>query len=382
MIHQTFTGSDIVRAPGAPEDFAVRMLRRAELTDADRVRWADLSAATGSANIFAEGWFMDAALRHTGSAHTTRLAIVQQTDGAWAGVLPLAIQPRFGRWPVANWQTWSATNQFLGSPLLRPDVAHGFWTALLGHLDDHGDVGTLLHCRQFARDDPACAALIDVCAATGRGFRLLDSIERAARLPNQTTAPHDSKTLARLRSLQRRLDRDHGPVSIDMRTASAGCESWIDGFLTLEKSGWKGQAGSALACDPETEGLFREVIAAGEARGLVRLATLSAGGRALAMSSWFVGGDRGFGFKMAYDEAYRSYAPGLLLMRHVANEVNGHPAMLFDTCASAGNSCARPLWSGNRTIFDCAVAVGSPLRRLFFDGLMQARAAYTAIVPG
>ncbi|UNU44169.1 GNAT family N-acetyltransferase [Sphingopyxis sp. YF1] len=381
VIHQPITGDDIVRDPGASEAYTVRLLRPVELTDADQARWAELSTAAGTANVFAEHWFMHAALRHAGSARAAWLAIVQRRDGGWIGALPLTIQPRFGRWPVANWQTWSATNQFLGSPLVRPDAAHGFWTALLRHLDDHGNGGTLLHCRQFAWDDPACAALIDVCAASGRGFRLLDRFERAARLPNQILALQ-GKPRARLRSLARRLNRDHGPVSIDIQTSSADCERWINDFLALEQSGWKGRAGSALGCASQTEALFREVIAQGRKHGQVRLATLATGDRPLAMSSWFVGGDRGFGFKMAYDEAYRAYAPGLLLMRHVADEIDRHPAMLFDTCASAGGNCAQQLWGGNRTIFDCAVAVGPPLRRLLFDGLMQARAAYTAIMPG
>src|SRR3546814_5528652 len=102
------------------------------------------------------------------------------------------------------------------------------------------------------------------------------------------------------------------------------------------------------------------------------------------MSSWFVTGDRGFGFKMSFDEAWRAYAPGQQLMRHVADHVGGQqPAIHFDTCTAAGTGGCRSLWGGSRTIVDCAVAVGSPVRRLAFAGLMGARAAsrYAAATP-
>src|SRR3546814_16928065 len=90
------------------------------------------------------------------------------------------------------------------------------------------------------------------------------------------------------------------------------------------------------------------------------------------MSSGFVTGDRGFGFKMAFDEAFRSYAPGQLLMRHVADHVAGlHPPIHFDTCTAAGAGGCRSLWGDSRTIVDCVVAIGSPARRLAFDGVKR-----------
>lgn len=377
-MHQAIVRTKDARKPGR---LGVQMRRHADLTATDHKRWADLSTAAGAANIFAQHWFMDAALRHAASARDIRLAIVSGDDGAWHGVLPLARESRFGRWPAANWQTWSATNQFLGFPLVRPDAASHFWSALFCHLDSRPGGEMLIHCRKFARDDPVCAALIAHCKTSGRGFRMFGRFDRPAHISGSDAAP-DGKKLARLRGLRRRLERDHGPVSVKMLDMGADPAGWIDGFLALEKLGWKGREGSALACAPETEGLFREVITKGQHQGQARLAALMVGGRAVAMSSWFVSGNHGVGFKMAFDEEFRSYAPGLLLMREVAESVGQNPAMHFDTCAPTAGGCGQPLWNGSRTIFDCAVAIGPPRRRLFFDGLMRARAAYAAIRSG
>src|SRR3546814_10961051 len=104
----------------------------------------------------------------------------------------------------------------------------------------------------------------------------------------------------------------------------------------MERAGWKGRAGSALACHAETEKLFRDVMRAGWERGRLGRATLTAVGRPLAMSSWFVTGDRGFGFRMAFDEAFRSDAPGQLLLHPVPD----HVAVLHPPLHSAPSTAA------------------------------------------
>lgn len=371
MMHQAIARDEAVRS------HVVRLLRHADLGAEGHARWAELSAAAGPMNIFAQHWFMDAALRHSASAHGVRLAVVSDRSGRWLGAMPLMQTRRFGRWPVASWRAWTATNQFLGAPLVRVDAAHDFWNALLAHLDERDGGETLIHCRQLAADNPVCAALIAHCDAAGRGIRILDRYDRPTHLPGD--AEPSRKVRARLRSLRQRLESDHGPVSVEMHAADADCAPWIDAFLVMEKSGWKGQAGSALACAADTEHLFREVIETGHERGEVRLASLRAGGQVLAMSSWFETGDRGFGFKMTFDEGFRGYAPGQLLMHHIVGQVGEGAGVHFDTCAPPGSSGCYSLWRGKRTIFDCAVAIGSPGRRRLFGALMRARSANAAI---
>src|SRR3546814_5767885 len=111
----------------------------------------DAPLVTGVQTCALPIWFMDAALRHSASDQPIRLAIVQRGGGEWIGVLPLAQSPRFGRWPVPHWQSWLATNQFLGVPLVRPDAAHRFWAVLLDCLDARAGREILLQCRQLAQ---------------------------------------------------------------------------------------------------------------------------------------------------------------------------------------------------------------------------------------
>ncbi len=358
----------------------LRLLRHADLTSADRARWAALSAHAGAANVFAQDWFMDAALRHTAGKSEVLLAVVSEPHGPWLGVMPLIAEPRFGRWPLSIWRNWLATNQFLGTPLVARHAIDRFWECLLQSLDKRAGSEVLFHFAQFAPDDPINAALIHHCEQTGRAFRTIDQFARPARLPSGDKDWEPSgKTRRRLNSLRRRLEGDVGPISIELLNARQPCDGWIGEFLALEESGWKGCGRSALACDKGNAAFFRSVIDRGHANGSARLARLQAGGRTLAMSSWFESGKRGFGFKMAFDEQYRGYAPGQLLMREVVSRIGAVEGMIFDTCTSQNASCYRQFWPDERIIADAAIAIGLPRQRFRFSALMKVRAAYEAI---
>ena len=62
-------------------------------------------------------------------------------------------------------------------------------------------------------------------------------------------------------------------------------------------------------------------------------------------------------------------------MRYVAEQVGAEPDMFFDTCASPGAHSGGAFWRDRRTMFDCAIAIGTPRRRRLFSGLMRVREA-------
>jgi len=356
------------------------MLRHADLTAHDRACWATLSAQAGATNVFAQDWFMEAALRQSDDGRDALLAVVSYGHGPWVGVMPLMADRRFGRWPARIWRGWSATNQFLGTPLVAEQYADIFWGSLLAFLDTRAGGAILLHFEKFDADDPVSTALFDRCKQEGRAVHIIQSFERPAhRAGDDAEARGDSKTQGRLRSLSRRLESDHGPVAVMMLDPDESCVSWIDAFLAMEASGWKGRKGSALGSSAGTEALFRTVIARGHANGSARLCSLSAGGRVIAMSCWFETTAWGHGFKMTFDEDYRAYAPGQLLMRDISDEIRHRPDLSFDTCVSRDASHCHRLWRGHRTIVDGAVAIGTSWQRVHFNALIKMRAVYEAV---
>ena len=353
----------------------VDFLRPAGLPAAERARWTRLSARAGPGNIFAQDWFMEPALRHCGRSGSLRLAVVRQETGEWLGVLPLTFETRLGRCPLPGRHAWLATNQFIGTPLVLPGAEKTFWQALLARLDQRPGLALALCCDTLPLDDPSTLALTSLCAEQGRPIRCSRQFTRPARLPqgNGRADPRALRKLdKRLGGLERRLARDLGPVSLVMHTRAEESEPWVAAFLALERAGWKGRADSALACCATTSGLFRETIRHGQRIGVARLASLRAGDRIVAMTSWFVADGHGYGFKMAYDEAWRHCAPGRLLMQRVARLLDDETPLLFDTCAPPNAPCD-PLWPDRRELGDFVVAIGGETRRGLLDVLLDTR---------
>ena len=367
-----------VGADGGMTGLRVDFLRPAGLAMQERARWARLSARAAPGNIFAQDWFMEPALRHCGTRASLRLAVVRQETGEWLGVMPLTFEARIGRCPLPSRQTWQATNQFIGTPLILPGAERAFWQGLLGRLDKSPGLALALCCEGLPLDDPATLALTSLCAEQGRMIHCTTRYSRPARMPFSPSGgdPRAARKLdKRLDRLEQRLAQELGPVSLMLHSGSEETDAWIGAFLALERAGWKGRAGGALACCASTTGLFREAMRHGQKAGAARFASLRAGDQIVAMTSWFVDRGCGFGFKMAYDETWRHCAPGRLLMRRVARLLEAGPPLLFDTC-NPPDTPSDPFWPDRRELAGFAVAIGGSTRRTLLAGLLDARARW------
>ncbi|MEQ5787649.1 GNAT family N-acetyltransferase [Erythrobacter sp. NFXS35] len=357
---------------------SVDVLAPAGLPAGERARWARLSARAAPGNIFAQDWFMEPALRHCGTDASVKLAVVRQASNEWLGVLPITFEAALGRCPLPSFHGWHATNQFLGSPMILPGAQRAFWQALLAHLDHRPGIALGLCCHALPLDDPGTAALTSLCAEQGRLIHCTERFERPARIPQGKAASHpraNRKLEKRLDTLEQRLEQAMGPVSLLLHTNAEETEVWIGAFLALERAGWKGRAGSALASSAATAGLFREAIRHGQRVGAVRLASLRAGDDIIAMTCWFVAQGHGYGFKMAYDEALRPLAPGRLLMRRVLRLLDGDAPLLFDTC-NPPDTPSDAFWPDRRELGSFAVAIGGTRRRALFAAMLKAQARW------
>lgn len=365
--------------PAEAGGYVVVIKRSGDLTEADRAAWARLTERADSDNIFAADWFMASAIRHCPPPQGVRLAIVRALDGAWIGVLPVTAEGWFGRCPLPSWHNWQSTNQFDPAPLIARGAEHVFWHCLLGQLDRTPGAALALCCEGLPLDDRGTRALIEVCLAEGRPLHRTGAFARPMRVQGEAAGAALAarrKLDKRLDALARKAERELGAVRFVVHPADADPAAWTEQFLALEAAGWKGGNASALASEPATAGLFREVIRVAHQQGMVRLMSLEVAGQVIAMTSWFVTKRRAYGFKMAFDEAYRSYAPGRLLMRAVADaSAQSDPAAAFDSCARADAPCD-PLWPDAREFGTFVVGVGGSARRRLLAGTMQLRALW------
>ncbi len=115
-------------------------------------------------------------------------------------------------------------------------------------------------------------------------------------------------------------------------------QAGVDDFLHLESLGWKGQEGTALACDPKQTEAFRWVADSFGRLDRVRFAEIALSGRVVASMCLFRSETDYYAFKIGWDPALERGCPGYLL----ASELQAHLTDLpgcerIDGCASAGS---------------------------------------------
>jgi len=115
------------------------------------------------------------------------------------------------------------------------------------------------------------------------------------------------------------LKRNHRKLSergrVELRSFTTGPElnAAVEDFLTIEASGWKGQQGTALACNKNSATFARQAFGASGGKSITRADVLYLDEFPIALSLSIYSGKTAFTLKCAYDETYATYSPGLLL---------------------------------------------------------------------
>lgn len=343
--------------------------------------WDDLAAHAAEPNIFSESWFLRPALEQFDAMDKVRLFALWDGDQL-CGLMPLATLPRYGRWPIPHVQNWLHHNAFLGSPLVRKGYADCFWRELLTGLDTDLGQGLFFHINGLTIGGEVARALEDICDAQRRRCALVQQTERALLEHGLTPAAYyeqavRSKKRKELRRQKNRL-AEEGALTFTRDDSSTGLAEWTEEFLALEKRGWKGRNGSALASFPETRALFSEVLAGAAALGKVERLDLRLEGRPLAMLVNFHSPPGSFSFKTAFDEDFARYSPGVLLQIENLALLDRADIKWCDSCAAQGHPMIDSIWTGRRSIGRYSIAIGGAGRRTIFGAFLKAELARSA----
>ncbi|KAB1072636.1 GNAT family N-acetyltransferase [Methylobacterium planeticum] len=181
---------------------------------------------------------------------------------------------------------------------------------------------------------------------------------------------------ARFKDLRRRERRlaEVGHVTFETATEGPALAAAVEAFLTLERAGWKGAAGTAMASRPEGAALARGLFGRTELPVTGRNPTRTEGpvtpradllrldGRPVAVSLALVAGGTATLLKTAYDETQRASAPGLLLEARIIEAMHRTGfAERLDSATLAG-SALESLYRERETIAEIiAVPPGGAL---------------------
>jgi CelD/BcsL family acetyltransferase involved in cellulose biosynthesis len=138
------------------------------------------------------------------------------------------------------------------------------------------------------------------------------------------------------------------------------CSPWVDDLLALEAAGWKGRRGTAIAKDAALQAAFRESCQFLAAAGKLRFWKLALDGKTIAVTYAIVEGNQAWLHKIAYDEAYAKFSPGVLLVLYATERLFAENGIAFvDSCAIPGHPMIENIWRDRIKVSDVMIAPNS-----------------------
>ncbi|GAA0728050.1 GNAT family N-acetyltransferase [Sphingomonas japonica] len=354
----------------------------AELGREHAAAWDDCAANAAEPNPFTERWFTMAGVNHLPGAATIQ-AVVAFDGPRIAGLMPIERHRSYYRLPVANLQNWVHANAFLGGPLLRAGQEQAAWDAMLSALDASAGPAALLHCTAIVEDGPVHRAMCTVAAARGRRCDVVQRVERALLASDLDAARYYETTVRKkkrkeLKRLANRLG-ELGTVTTRRIAAHDDIDEWCDAFLALERSGWKGRAGSALGSDPAKDGFFRAALTQAHAMGRLEILRLELDGRPLAMLVNFLSPPGSASFKIAFDEEFARFSPGVLVQLDNYAILDRPDIAWMDSCAAENHPMINSLWAERRGIVRVSIPLAGWHRRIRFAAARALETGYASL---
>jgi len=340
------------------DTLGLRVIPLSAVTAEEILLWRDLAGRAVEPNPFAQAELVLPAARHLPGGPEVQLLVVESATG-FDLCLPVRLAPRWRRLPVRAVVGWSHPYSFLGTPLVDARNVEGAVADLLGGLRQ-ARLGDLLVIPGLGDGGPVAAALMLAVAAGGLGHwwfgrtaRATLALDERRLVGSAALSPARQKSLRRSR---RRLAEVVGGLEVVDRAGEAAA---VDAFLRVEASGWKGRAGTSMGDRPADAAFFAELCRSFAGAGALELLSLEGPGGVAAMQCNLRAGDTLFCFKVAFDERWAPYSPGLQLEVDAVERFFGQRAVsVMDSCADPGNATINALWPGRRQLAHLALAVG------------------------
>ena len=331
--------------------------------------WQDLADHAMESNAFYEPWMLMPAVKTLGQGKFLRFIFIYEKNphdpagvARLRGFFPVELLSRFRGLPIRAVRLWQHLHCFLCTPLVRAERARETLGALL----------------EWAAKGPR-AAVVDFSLVTGEGpfHRLLiehtDETGSLARVTSSTTRALLKRCedleiylrhalcggiLKEYRRQRRRLG-EMGRLEFSSVVQADRVDDWTLEFMRLEASGWKAREGTALQTNADQRAYVQEVARSGFARGQALLHGIYLDGRPVAKLISFRAGAGIFAFKIAYDETFAKYSPGVQVMLDVlANLHDDSRFAWFDSCAESDHSMVNRLLKDRRTINRVLISTG------------------------
>jgi CelD/BcsL family acetyltransferase involved in cellulose biosynthesis len=321
------------------------ILPLSDLVPRDIAAWEELAARAISPNPFMEP---DYVLPATRAWQVDDVGILIVREGRdWVGAVPIREARSWRGIPGRCLTVWRHDYCYLGTPLIAGDDPAAAIAALLHRaLKD----SPCMALEWIDGDGPLESPLWDTLRVGSRPV-VLNRFERAAlRSTGGDVEVRVSGSSRRNFARRRRhLEREVGLLTT--RDDSADSNAYRL-FLAIERSGWKGEVGTAMLCRPGHGEFFVEVCRRFAEKGRLQLLSLANDEHTVAMHCDLIAGSTMFYLHGCFDETYGRYSPGNQLELELVHHVNAGGYQLLDSCTAPDNKSLNRLWPARRRLLN------------------------------
>ena len=267
-----------------------------------------------------------------------------RSSGELVGVLPLLRSRGLRRGvPLRTLRSISSPHSCRSDLIVgaapRAEVARAAWSALRQDpwwqaiaIDDVPEDGALHSLLELAKADS--------CLTAKWRSRLSPTLAVDPSAPFALCPKRYKSFRNRLKGKLQRLSEKG---TVEFKVESSPTAETLDRFFALEGAGWKGARHSAVASCESTLRFYQETWGAAAALGYARVYTLLLAGKPIAMHLGLCMSGIYCTPKVAYDENYRDYSLGHLLMQHAIQDLPNVGAHRFDFLGP--NALWKSVWS-------------------------------------
>ncbi|MBO0858291.1 MAG: GNAT family N-acetyltransferase [Chloracidobacterium sp.] len=346
--------------------------------------WEDLAASAIEPNVFYEPWMLIPALRAYGADKRLLFALVQAPDPArplgpplLCGFFPLELRDYFDgisrKLPLKTLCLWRKPEMvYLCTPLLRAEYDREALAAFFNWLRAGDHKYSLMEFGFVTGEGPFHHLLVDYLNEHPTFSYVTEAFTRALFRPAADAEDYIRSALGRFRTkeLRRQEKRlaETGNLeytALDPCLGSDEADAWIDEFLEFEEASWKGKGGRAIVCDETDRKYFVEIAREAFKHGKLMMLALRLNGRPIAYKLNFLSGVGAFAFKIAFNEEYARYSPGVLLELENIRLLHRRPQTSklsqigwMDSCADPDRFMINHLWTDRRVIQTMVVSAG------------------------
>lgn len=288
-----------------------------------------------------------------------RLAVMRDERDARSRLrllVPFSVERPLLRLGPPAIRTWSSPFGPLGTPLVDRDDPQGIVADFLRLIAaPENGLPRLIRFPDIRIDGIFAATLQSAAAELNLPLIRIMERDRPVLQSDEDGEAYLTATLGKRRHREyRRLERrlaEKGDLVYDIAETPEENRLAVETFLSLEASGWKGRAGTAMVVDRFRAAFVREAVAGLSERAMCRIHTLTLSGRPIASLVVFVESGVAYTWKTAFDEDFAAFSPGVLLMAEVTRRhLDDLNVAMSDSCAVPDHPVLSRMWRERSTL--------------------------------